>query len=81
MKQYTYSVEVLGQSAQCPNVETLVAFANETLGCDLITAHMVFNYFTRLTAHMVFNYFTRPAVASKRVFNMVKVSRTPKRSP
>ena len=68
MKQYTYNVEVLGHSAECPNVESLVTFVNETLGCD------------RITTHMVFNYFTRPAVASKRVFNMVKVSRTPKRS-
>ena len=68
MKQYTYSVEVLGLSAELPNVESLVCFVNDALGCDLITSHMVFNYFTR------------PAVASKRVFNMVKVSRTPKLS-
>ena len=68
MKLYTYNVEVLGQFTECPNVESLVAFVNETLGCDLITSHMVFNYFTR------------PAVASKRVFNMVKISRAPKLS-
>ena len=47
MKRYTYFVSVGEKESKCPNVLSAVAFINETLGCDLVSSSMVFNYFTR----------------------------------
>ena len=47
MTRYIYHVSVHNQDALCPDVHTVTAFINNTMGCEFVTLDMVYNYFIR----------------------------------
>ena len=66
MTRYIYHVSVHNQDALCPDVHTVTAFINNTMGCEFVTLDMVYNYFIR------------PRLSNKRIFGaqaLIKLSR------
>ena len=41
MTRYIYHVSVHNQDALCPDVHTVTAFINNTMGCEFVTLDMV----------------------------------------
>ena len=66
MTRYIYHVSVHNQDALCPDVHTVTAFINNTMGCEFVTLDMVYNYFIC------------PRLSNKRIFGaeaLIKLSR------
>ena len=42
MTRYIYHVSVHNQDALCPDVHTVTAFINNTMGCEFVTLDMVY---------------------------------------
>ena len=69
MKRYTYFVSLGDKRCESPNVSSAVKFINDTVGCELVSTSMVFNYFSR------------PEVVNKRLFGQfIKIHRVETKS-